>query len=191
MRLTSLVRWYMDACALQAARNEVKRYASVALLAQQELARERRRRAEGRREDAVGDSEEGEEGLSDGSDSSSGERSTGRSNARVDRAVAAHAKWARKIARLATSDRFRGVKESKAAQASNQADDGSELGDSNDRRGERGDGMDLQCLETFLDEQRMCLDDLARENARLRDSLRARPTRRELLVRKNLLSGTR
>lgn len=204
-RLTPPVRCTVLVRALQAARNEVKRYASFALRAQQELACERRQRAEARRVDAADDSVDLEGGSlcdysHDDSDSSGDERPGDRSSERVERALDAHDVWARKITRLTKSGRPHARKDSKPAGASNQLGDGSDLSDSDAQpeavpvreRGPRlglGDnGLSLHDLKAFLRDQRLCIADLARENARLRDMLRSRPTRQELLVRTAMLS---
>ncbi|KAG6970119.1 hypothetical protein JG688_00005033 [Phytophthora aleatoria] len=148
----------------QAARNDVKRYASYALRLQQELTREKQKIVElGKEEDAGFPHLNGK--YIEPAEAFAWDK-------KVDKSRTEHGAWSRKIDQVAKMlDEKRG--EAVAAKEKDAT-----------RENQVGESVEnvIQSLEAFLKQQERLIGEIGRENAKLRDMLRARPTRRELVV---------
>ncbi|KAG2788691.1 hypothetical protein PC129_g12873 [Phytophthora cactorum] len=149
---------------LKAARNDVKRYASYALRLQQELTREKQKIVElGKEEDAGFPHLNGK--YIEPAESFAWDK-------KVEKSRTEHGAWSRKIDQVAKMlDEKRG--EAVAAKEKDATRD--------NQVGESVENV-IQSLEPFLNQQKRLIGEIGRENAKLRDMLRARPTRRELVT---------
>ncbi|KAG7385804.1 hypothetical protein PHYPSEUDO_001049 [Phytophthora pseudosyringae] len=152
---------------LKAARSDVKRYASYALRLQQELAREKQKREECDTGDdfLVEEDARSPDWNEKYTETSTWDKAVGKSRKE-------HDAWSRQIAQVVQMlDGRRG-----------EAVEGQEKGATHDNQVEERVETVVQLLGPFLQRQKRLIGEIGRENAKLRDMVRARPTRRALLT---------
>ncbi|ETL43357.1 hypothetical protein F441_06315 [Phytophthora nicotianae CJ01A1] len=149
---------------LKAARNDAKRYASYALRLQQELAREKQKGGEQDKDNDILD-----EDFFHFDEKYARTAKTFAWDKKVEKFRKRQDVWSRKIDQVAQmiTERRSGAEE-KDAILDNQVE-------------ESVDGV-VERLVPFLQQQKRLIGDIGRENVKLRDMLRARPTRRELVA---------
>ncbi|KAE9008147.1 hypothetical protein PR001_g15527 [Phytophthora rubi] len=153
---------------LKAARSDVKRYASYALRLQQDLEREKQRREEDTNRDILDDEDAC---FPDIREKYTGPAAAALWDKKVEKARKEHVAWGRKIDRVVRTLEGRG--EAVGGKRRDKNCDSNQVEESVDNV--------IQELVPFLKQQRSLIGELGRENAKLRDMLQARPTRRELL----------
>lgn len=184
----------------QTAQNDVKRYASYALRVEQELVREqqrarlRRERGNDDDEDSDGREDRERESFRDYSyvdDDGEGSEYSPWDDP-IENAVKQYESWASKITHHIKTSRHDAPRP--RAHTGLMGGDNQEVDEGQVRKSmgnsESTGGMPaaevsvrLNDLKLFLLEQKEFVANLGRDNAKLRDMLRARPTRRDLLVR--------